>query len=144
METEIFRHSSFVTTPRHRGNYLSEIDGNNCTVFAFAATCGISYNEAFHALKAAGRILRKGACMTECMKKLPKKYTDNFIDVSQGVTGISVGTFRKRYPEGRFLILIKQHALSIVDGVIHDHSLELRKLIKGVYQYDESAVPAEP
>jgi hypothetical protein len=58
----------------------------------------------------------------------------------KGVTkrrNMTVGTFVKRNPTGTFLVIVKQHAFTIKDGVVignHEDAVKTKKIMKCAFK----------
>jgi hypothetical protein len=50
---------------------------------------------------------------------------------------MTVGTFVKRNPTGTFLVIVKQHAFTIKDGVVignHEDAVKTKKIMKCAFK----------
>jgi len=119
-------------------------DSNYCTVTALSASFDISADEAYeYAAKSWGRRRGKGvATLTMINKTFPlaegitqsKEALGKEVvrvkteqdykqpDSSIKTRDMNLSTFCKKYPRGKFYILVKGHALAIIDGEIVDHT----------------------
>lgn len=123
-------------------------DHNNCAVLALAATTGKSYDEAYRIAENMWLRQRKkgvrmntlvdyftntlGAKKVDTKKVYHTKYNNKDV-----VCKMTVSTFSKQYPKGRYFVLVSGHALAINDGEILDHDSLVsknRRIIKHAWQ----------
>lgn len=131
-----------------------ENEKNDCVVIAYAIAFNISYAEAHKFV--AKRFNRKpgegtsgtllaffnaDATKTKMLnKKIIKCKTVNSKYTHKAVK-YTVGTFHKDYKEGSYFILVRNHALAIVDGVIYDNSgfeKKMRRPIRGAFKIENN------
>jgi hypothetical protein len=103
------------------GGFLSSgiDDCNNCTVMALAIAADIPYQHADELCKSAGRKRKKGVDSRRVI----------FIAQQSGIPfhrvlvcrKTTLQSFATANPKGRFYVRIKNHALSIIDGDIHEY-----------------------
>jgi len=97
------------------------MERNDCAVRAVAISAAISYREAHQLLAAEGRRSRRGTktWMTErAIKKAGAKLEEvTFTYLRQNPT---LAEAVHRLNIGRYLIITRGHALTLIDGVIHD------------------------
>lgn len=107
---------------------------NDCFVRALAISAKISYNESHGiAEELFGRKTGEGttAVQPTIMSETGRKYFDNrhlqlepvnhtYIRRDKKVHNLNVRGFYNRYGKGTYLVLVHNHALAIVDGVIQD------------------------
>ena len=113
-------------------------ENNDCTVIALAAAAKIPYHAA-HAMfkKFCSRRPNNGVAWN-FVGRLDKILPINMEPMEFKCRGkqhnITLNQFCKRYPKGRFYVLVAGHALAIVDGVIHDHSYKPRRHVIKAYR----------
>lgn len=117
----------------------AKFDSNACAVYSLAAVFDITYDKAWDfAKKVFKREHRKGTPNMQttipllCAKKKQLGNKIFFREVpctkfykSYGdyiPRQMTVSTFVKKYPKGRYLVLVKGHAFALVDGQIIDSS----------------------
>lgn len=123
-------------------NMLNE-DTNNCTVLALSATCGLSYDGAYHIAKECwNRVRTKGVRLSSLIKYFKDIRTTQVDTINEYHTKwndkvvkckMNLSTFSKRYPEGNYYVVVGNHALAVIDGKIIDHSSNLgrtRRIVK--------------
>lgn len=142
---------------------LAKGETNDCVVRAFASSFEVSYDRAHkYVADVFGRQPRKGTYGTSkgLVKMSDNKTTLNYkkvyplgkrvsdtmfgslvYDVKvKGVTtrrNMTVGTFVKKYPIGTFLVIVKQHAFTIKDGVVignHEDAVKTKKVVKCAFR----------
>jgi hypothetical protein len=115
---------------------------NDCTVRALAIWAGVSYGEA-HGLMATrcARQPRKGAWPHGVLVELGARVKiDQPPTYRSGITGrlpsrMTVGRFARENPRGRFFVLVRGHALAIIDGVIFDWYAKPKRAIVAAWQF---------
>lgn len=106
----------------------------DCTVVALAEVFNIPYEKAHRHLKLnLGRQNRKGLFEKE-VKSLPGTFKEYRIAIRSfgcdNVPKITLGQFIKQHPIGRYYVLVRGHALAVIDGVVHDHSYKPRRVVR--------------
>ena len=142
---------------------LAKGETNDCVVRAFASAFEVSYDYAHkYVANEFGRKPRNGTYGTaETLVKM----ADNLFKVNgkkvhpvghrysstmfgslaydvkvKGVTkrrNMTVGTFVKRNPKGTFIVLVRQHAFTIKDGVVmgnFEDSIKTKKIMRCAFQ----------
>lgn len=114
-------------------------ESNDCTVKALCITKGISYQEALkYATENFARKPHKGARTANIVEAFHHDKSFNQLVeeqiktyyINQGKNTerqMTLGTFIKRYPSGKFYVIVRGHALAVVDGVIIDYTDGLRR-----------------
>lgn len=105
---------------------------NDCTVVAFAEVFDTTYERAHKHLKEkCGRVNRKGV-YTNLV--LPQSLVNTKFRTGGPYENKprTLGQFVKDFPEGRYYVCVRDHALAIVDGVICDHKHSPRRKVKWV------------
>ena len=133
-------------------------EANDCTIRALVACTGKSYEDAHRYIaQQTGRIRRRGAETAALIKALDGKtifgkFFESFgenVNQAQGFAGLAkvkapavvyrsgktvrqstmtMGTFLKTYTKGTYYILLRGHALAIVDGVIYGNTNDAKRL----------------
>lgn len=111
--------------PKHSNGFSHET--NDCAVRAMANAFSVPYVHAWAAMRAAGRKDKKGTAVGVIdkvvtgehggkrghrMERVGKSY--------EGKHEVTIGTFCKYHPTGRFYCIVRGHAFAIVDGVVQD------------------------
>lgn len=95
-------------------------DDNSCTVNALSITTGTKYEVCYRLVKASGRPKGEGyfprIILDHC-----KQYGINSTPVLK--RKVSIKTFCKNNPKGKFYVATDTHAFAIVDGVVKDWRL---------------------
>ena len=128
-----------------------EKDSNYCTVMALAATFGMSYDKAYdYASKEWSRKKGRGVATLTMLGSFPsavgKEYAKKILSQEvirvkaeqdykqpQGHTvtrDMTLSTFSKKYPRGKYYILVKGHALAVINGEIVDHTDKPKRRIR--------------
>lgn len=118
-------------------------DNNYCTVLALSASFSISADEAHeYATRNWGRRKGRGVATSILFRTFPQA---EGVDQAKEMIGkdvirvkaeqdykqpdgsivtrdMTLSTFAKKHPRGSYYILVKGHALSIIDGEIVDHT----------------------
>jgi hypothetical protein len=122
---------------------------NDCTVNAISNVTKLPYPTVHAYLKAAGRRDRHGFRTYSHFGKeraaLGHKFT--YLDLAPiGVPQMTVASFVRRHPRGRFLVCISRHALCVADGVIIDSArAKPRARIRSAWRVESiDAAPTMP
>jgi len=116
-------------------------DSNYCTVSALSVTFEVPFDQAYsYASVLWGRKRGKGvrtvtmfrtfpnteggsqAVLGKGMTKIKAKHDYKQPDGSIKTRSMNLSTFSKKYPRGKYYILVKGHALSVIEGEIVDHT----------------------
>lgn len=122
-------------------------DRNNCSVIALSVVMNVGYSVANNLAKlrfdreygkgAIGRNLINGMKMwSSAFHPVP---VETLYPQGKGVMAIrsmTVKTFVKKYPTGRYYLLVRSHALSVVDGVIMDHIDKASRRVRLAWKYE--------
>ena len=114
-----------------------EHEHNDCSVRALANCTGMSYKNSHGIHKSSGRKNRKGTnwislssayakAQMELKSICGKSYLSALAHRTTGVSisaGTTVKTFLKNNPKGKYILIIKCHALTVIDGGIIDGAL---------------------
>ena len=97
-------------------------DRNNCALNAMSIVLNKPYYDVYKTFKDFGRVTGKGSsvrCITTVLNVFkhgsPEKAINNF----QMPTKIkmSLSSFAKQYPKGKYYVIKSNHALALIDGV---------------------------
>jgi hypothetical protein len=126
-------------------------DKNYCTVTALAATFGMSYDKAYSFAslewsrkkgRGVATITMLGSFPQAVGKDYAKKVLSQEVervkaehdykqpDGSIKTRDMNLSTFTKKYPRGKYYILVKGHALAIINGEIVDHTDKPKRRIR--------------
>ena len=108
-----FVNKSAKCTPRY-------IDNNSCTVNALSITTGTKYEVCYRIVQASGRARDEGYFPSIILDHC-EKYGIRSTPVLK--RKVSIKTFCKNNPKGKFYVATNTHAFAIVDGVIKDWRL---------------------
>jgi len=132
-------------------------DSNYCTVSALSATFSISADEAYeYAAKAWERRRRRGVSTLKMLRTFPQaegisqakevlgkdvirmKAEQDYKqpDGSIRTRSMTLSTFARKYSRGKFYILVKGHALAVIDGEIVDHTDKPKRRINFAWKVD--------
>lgn len=109
-------------------------DKNNCTVVALSTVLGIDYSKAkLFAEKRGNRVRGRGLYdnQIEDMLFSLKSYHVEKVKLS-GKTYLD--SFCNNNDIGRFYVLVRGHALAVINGVIYDHSYKGKRVIRKAYK----------
>lgn len=87
-----------------------------CTVIALANTMDWSFGKAHRHMCKFGRKDRRGMSTVDivlALDKLDKKF-------SSDCNGMTISRFVKSHPKGSYYVLVRGHALAVVDGTVQD------------------------
>lgn len=115
----------------------SSNEHNDCSVRALANCTGISYSESHAIHKNYGRKTRKGTNWIPLLNSYQKvhlrikgiygsSYLSSLASRTTGLqtnSGMTVKSFLKNHPKGKYVVIIARHAFAVVDGGIIDGSL---------------------
>jgi len=116
-----------ISNPKDAAGFWYET--NDCAVRALAHSFGIDYARAHSVLKAAGRKDKRGTPVNiihnVVLQEHGGKRGYQLQRVGRSWEGldkheVTIGTFCKYHPKGRFYCIVRGHALAIVDGVVQD------------------------
>lgn len=123
-------------------------DTNACTVKALSATFGISYDDAYaYAAKMWDRVKGKGVRTSKMLATFPESFDfESFVlgasvervkatkdykqpDKTMKTRKMTLGTFASTFKKGTYYILVKGHALAVIDGEVVDHTSEFGRKV---------------
>lgn len=132
-------------------------DMNYCTVAAFSASFSISADEAYeYAATVWERRRCRGVSTLKMLKTFPQaeglSYAKEVMgkdvvrikaehdykqpDGSIKTRSMTLSTFAKKFKRGKFYILVKGHALAIINGEIVDHTDKPKRRINFAWKVD--------
>lgn len=125
---------------------LAFAETNDCTVRALAVWAGIPYTEAHAMLRdGANRPPRKGCYPGHVVGSIGRRIEIrvDYVDVRGSwsrrqharAVSMTLGAFVKAYPRGRFYVIVRGHALAVIDGIIHDWHAGLRRPIESAWEF---------
>lgn len=103
-------------------NSLYPHETKDCTVRALAHATKMQYNTCHDILEYFGRYDNKGAYCTE---DLYQKVLGEMLPITYKF--FTLGSFVKAFPKGTYLLMIRGHALTVVDGIFLDTGLPCGK-----------------
>lgn len=92
---------------------------NDCTVIAVAVACNLTYDEAYDALKDAGRRSNR-AFLFPTARNLSGHVGDFWFGFWEPRGKDTLGQFTKRNPKGAFLIGVPDHIFAVKNGIVWD------------------------
>jgi hypothetical protein len=132
-------------------------DTNYCTVSALSASFSISADEAYdYATKIWERRRHKGVSTIKMLSTFPQAegftYAKEVMgkdvirmkaeqdykqpDGSIRTRSMTLSTFAKKFKSGKFYILVKGHALAIINGEVVDHTDKPKRRINYAWKVD--------
>lgn len=105
-------------------------EDKDCSVKALAIALGTSYELAhrhlqLHCSRRKGRGIRSSLVLPQSLKNTQFK-----VGPYTAKSKVSLSTFCKKHPEGRFYVAVAGHAIGIVDGVVFDSVDSPRRMVK--------------
>ena len=114
-------------------------DTNCCIVTSLAISPKIKFRESASYLAKYGREHRDGMFYSDIVKAVNDikhcKVTE--IEDYTHDNRITINQFVKKHPEGRYMCLVKGHVISIVNGVLYDHTEKPRRQIVKVWKFED-------
>lgn len=105
---------------------------NDCTVITFALVFNTTYEKAHKHIKyQCGRTNRRGVPIRRDLAASLKN-TDFRIWSYDKKSSPTLKKFVESYPEGRYYVCVRGHALAVIDGVIHDWKYGPRRKVQWV------------
>ena len=155
--------TSLFNTLESVSNNMNE--NNDCAVKGIAIVMGIGYNEAYAALKAAGRRDRKGVHthqITEAIKSLGGTIEQSILTTdSAGHLNDSSGFYHaggpqfrthnmtmssvtREFPTGNYLVFKRDHVAGMTDGTVHDWTAGRKHRVLSVWKISQPAPKPAP
>jgi len=100
-----------------------------CTVIALANAMDWSFGKAHRFMKKFGREDRRGMAMYQISAVMTKLGKDR----ETAYKGMTINRFVKDHPKGSYYVLVRGHALAVVDGIVQDwtgDTAQRRKIIE--------------
>ena len=111
-------------------------DNNYCAPLSIAMVCGVGYGKAFHTLRRLGRRLGAGTSTEDILKAvgliLNRSVTISDLETCYRHFGkrLTVNQAPRYLPEGKYLLFVNRHVLSMVDGEVLDWTQGRRHQVK--------------
>lgn len=131
-------------------------DSNSCTVKALSATFKISYDQAYdYAATMWARKKGRGVRTMEILKTFPASIDQSATVLGGTVTKVratkdykqpdrtiktrkmTLGTFTSTYRTGTYYVLVKGHALAVIDGEVVDFKEEFGRKIMDAWKVNK-------
>lgn len=118
----------------------------DCSVIAFAIACDVPYHKSFAAhYNYAGRVDPTVGVKVEL---LLNGWDNMLMSVHRGAfyyeptDGMTVSDFALANDDGRFFLIVRGHALAVVDGTVWDHpeNIQMDALVLGIILITDSAL----
>ncbi len=117
-------------------------ENNDCSVKAVAITCDVSYTVAHKALAKCGRGLRKGVSVFTIQKAVSLLGYDMNV-VEHTAKTISTVSRDRAVQDGYYMVLVRGHVASVVNGKVEDWTEGRRHKIAWVYKITPSKTRKE-
>ena len=100
---------------------------NDCTVVALAAAFKMSYKAAHKLAQKHGRENRKGMFTyafysmlnkMSSLRAMKKEEITTYYKSTDKIRANKLSTFIKRYPKGTYILSVRQHTVTVEDGVV--------------------------
>lgn len=127
---------------------------NDCSVKAIALACNVSYSTAKEVLAKFGRKDRRGAYTHDILaaaralgftvtpvdiKAIVNTYPEPHRSVLKGITTHHPRRFNKVWPKGNYLMFVPRHVAAVVDGQLHDWTINQAKRCTFLYKVEKVA-----
>jgi hypothetical protein len=128
---------------------------NDCGVKAVALVANVSYNTAHAALAARGRKNGKGTMTADIHRALIIDFNVKIEQVNAReiiatypmphcekatcLTTHHPRRFAKAWPKGKFLLYTKRHVAAVIDGELHDWTVNTAKRVTHIYKVETNA-----
>jgi len=114
------------TTQNVKRSNIQPTENNDCVVRAISNATNCDYDKA-HGLAAQhyNRRNKRGTSTLAVINRSEALFSDlgfKCEEVNQVYATSTINQFVRRNPKGRFFILVRSHALAIVNGVVYDNS----------------------
>jgi hypothetical protein len=106
------------------GKIFQSQESNDCAIHAISATLGISYKDAYSIGELAGRVTGQGTYSHDLISAA-KKLGFWFIPIQ--TYRIRLSEFVALNPVGRFYLVIRGHAISLINGEVVDTTTKRRQ-----------------
>lgn len=108
---------------------------SDCTVVAYAGVVGCSYDEAYQKMTKHGRPENKGMPIysiksmfksdsrfrfigTFGTHRMQTRYREFTFADTPHHGGVTLGSFLKKFPSGRFYVIVRGHVCAVIDGQV--------------------------
>lgn len=126
--------SSKVTQELLQGSQWCAYTTSDCAIRALMHVMRVPYDEAHEYLRPFRDCNCSGTRTRPALESLP--LADQFERLSCFVEGrITLAQFVARHSVGRYLVIVRQHALAVIDGKLYDHTLGPNRLVRAAYYY---------
>lgn len=111
-------------------------DKNSCTVVALSCVTGNTYKQCYDYMKRFGRLHGVGMLGSQIKTAFSAMKKFKMVESPYSHTNrITINQFLKKHPVGKFYCCSRGHAFAIIDGVLYDHTLKLRRQITMSYRF---------
>ena len=138
-----------------RDSSLAKNENNDCVVLSFMIALGLTYESAHEFVKTnLNRKNKKGTYTNIYLKnilgksknrlkikyfghtngKQPCGVPSNKV-IKNGNSNYTVKTFTEQHDKGRYVLIVKGHAIALVDGVLYGNSVEQYKGFRRLINY---------
>lgn len=93
----------------------------DCAVRAFSIAGYLPYWEAHNAFANEGRKSKRGVMIADYARPVAKRLG---LQIRKVRTPRTLRGFLARYPEGNFILHVREHAFAVLNGIVHDVSPE--------------------
>jgi hypothetical protein len=114
---------------------------NDCTVRTTKNAFGITYDEAYQKLKEFGRKKNHGCVYSSFIHTLGGEFAGKKI-FRLSISRMTIKTFCSKYNKGTFILGIRGHVLTVIDGIIYDRfKNKLTKIVVNAWRIGEYVAP---
>lgn len=121
--------------------YAFSRETNDCTVSALAISARVSYRASYAFWAWKGRRPQSGVYVPRHLPTLVRRYGKLPVRLSPvpfRPRSITLKTFLRRFPEGRYFVLLCNHAVAVADGTAFDWNESTRRLVIGAWRVSDS------
>lgn len=121
--------------------HIKHREPNDCTVTALALAGRISYRKAYAFWAWKGREPEGPIYVPRALDTLVAQYGKLPVRLTACAfkpRSFTVATFGRRFPEGRFFVLLSNHAVAAVNGTVYDWNLNPRRIVIGAWLVEPS------
>lgn len=117
-------------------NYQGIRDENNCCLVSWSTVFNASYQKTYEFFRVTGkRKLYRG--MTE--PQIEKLFSEvKHTKIKKGpytkTNRVTLKRFCELHPEGRYFVLVRKHALAVIDGYVTDHMEKPRRQVTAAWR----------
>jgi hypothetical protein len=121
-------------SPLFYNSKISSSENRDCTVRAMARAFDIHYDIAHKICEKHGRISKKGweprrLFKVKNGKRIPRTIAGRVIRFKQPNRSMTIQTFLKRKPIGRYYCVKTGHAFAIIDGVVYGQQSDNSRIV---------------